>query len=291
MKRIAPFHGLTLFFLCGLILVNLFFRGWIPQWHGLIFRYCLWIGLLFVIQLSCERGGTGFRKFIHSFSSILFIVLIYESLGDLIQYLRPDIDPALRRIDFFLFGVDPTLWMEQWIVPWFTDLMSLAYVSYYFLPLTLILVLYFRGHTDLDQAIFVVTLGYYLSFIGYILFPALGPRYAIEQLYTVPLKGSWITDLVRDGLNSIEHNKRDVMPSGHTQLALMVLCLAYRYEKVLFYLFLPVVSGLVLSTVYLRYHYIIDLIAGAALAIGCVLIGPPLYKCWKGERGKQKGVH
>jgi membrane-associated phospholipid phosphatase len=281
MKRIAPFHWLTLVFLCGLILVALCFQGKIPRWHGLIFRYCLWIGLLFVIQMSCERGETQFRKFIHTFSPILFIVLIYESLGDLIQYLRPDIDPALRRIDSFLFGVDPTLWMEQWIVPWFTDLMSLAYVTYYFLPLTLILVLYFRSHTDLEKAIFVLTLGYYLSFIGYILFPALGPRYAMEPLYTVPLDGSWVTDWVRDGLNSIEHNKRDVMPSGHTQIALMVLYLAYRYEKVLFYVFLPVVSGLVLSTVYLRYHYVIDLIVGAALAFGCVIIGPRFYECWE----------
>jgi len=63
----------------------------------------------------------------------------------------------------------------------------------------------------------------------------------------------------------------------------MVLFLARRYEKTIFYLFLPVVCGLILSTVYLRYHYVIDLMAGSALAIGCVLIGPRLYKLWKVE--------
>ncbi len=84
----------------------------------------------------------------------------------------------------------------------------------------------------------------------------------MTSLYTVPLEGSFITDWVRDGLNAIEHNKRDCMPSGHTQIALTVLYLAHRYEKVIFYLFFPIVCGLVLSTVYLRYHYVIDLIAG-----------------------------
>jgi membrane-associated phospholipid phosphatase len=135
----------------------------------------------------------------------------------------------------------------------------------------------------LDESIFILTFGYYTSFIGYILFPAIGPRYAMAHLYSIPLEGSLLTDLVRDGLNAIEHNKRDCMPSGHTQIALMVLFLAYRYEKLLFYIFFPLVCGLILSTIYLRYHYVIDLFAGIALAIGCMIIAPRLYRMWNVE--------
>jgi len=81
-------------------------------------------------------------------------------------------------------------------------------------------------------------------------------------------------------LNALEHNKRDCMPSGHTQIVLMVLFLAYRYEKFLFYLFVPIISGLILSTVYLRYHYVIDLLVGGGLGIGCTIIGHRLYGWW-----------
>jgi len=213
--------------------------------------------------------------------------LIYESLGDLIQYLHPDIDPCLIRIDLFIFGVHPTIWMEKWIVPWFTDIMSFAYVSYYFLPVILVVVLYLKNQREgLTESIFVLTFGYYVSFVGYILFPAVGPRYAMAHLYSVPLEGSLLTDLVRDVLNAIEHNKRDCMPSGHTQIVLIVLFLAYRYERFLSYLFLPLVCGLILSTVYLRYHYVIDLFAGASLAVGCMIIGPRLYRWWSEAGGK-----
>ena len=282
MRRIAPFLGLTILFLLGLIVLTLFFRGQIPRWHSLLLRYMLWIGLVLVLKLSSDRnvmGRTG--AFFHDFSPLLFIILIYESLGDLIQYLHPDIDPALIRIDHLLFGVHPTLWMERWIVPWFTDIMSFAYVSYYFLPVILIMTLYLRKKSPgLNEVIFILTFGYYVSFIGYILFPAVGPRYAMAHLYSVPLEGSLLTDLVRDVLNSIEHNKRDCMPSGHTQIALMVLFLARRYERFLYYIFFPLVCGLILSTVYLRYHYVIDLFVGAALAIGCLRIGPRLSKWW-----------
>jgi len=78
------------------------------------------------------------------------------------------------------------------------------------------------------------------------------------------------------------------MPSGHTQIALMVLYLACRYERTVFYIFSPIVCGLVFSTIYLRYHYVIDLLAGMTLAMGCVIIGPRLYRWWNPEDGIEK---
>ena len=282
MKRIAPIEGLTLFFLIGLIILTLVFHGQIPLWHSLLLRYTILLGLLFVLKLSWDRkamGKTG--TFFHHFSPVLFVVLIYESLGDLIQYLQPDVDPLLIKIDFSIFGVHPTIWVQQWVVPWFTDVMSLAYASYYFIPVIFVLVLYLKNRgLGLFESVFILTFGYYISFIGYILFPAVGPRYAMDHLYSVPLEGSFVTDLVRDVLNAIEHNKRDCMPSGHTQIVLMVLFLAYRYERNLFTIFLPIICALILSTVYLRYHYVVDIFAGVALAIGCVIVGDRLYRWW-----------
>ena len=282
MKRIVPIQGLALFFLIGLILLTLVFRGQIPSWRSLLLNYIIFVGLFFAFKLSSDRKGIGkVGTFFHHFSPILFVVLIYESLGNLIQYLQPDIDPRLIQIDFIIFGVHPTLWMEQWIVPWFTDVMSLAYLSYYFIPVVLIAVLYLKDRMmEFDRAMFVLVFGYYVSFIGYILFPAIGPRYAMTHLYSVPLEGSFITDFVRDILNALEHNKRDCMPSGHTQIVLIALFLAHRYEKFLFYLFFPIICALILSTVYLRYHYVIDLFAGGALAIGCMIVGPLLHRWW-----------
>lgn len=282
MRKISPVHSLTLFFLIGLILLTLVSKGQIPLWRSLLFRYTILLGLLLVLKLSSDRNVMGrVSSLFNTFSPILFVVLIYESLGDLIQYLRPDVDPWLIRIDLFLFGVHPTIWMEKWIVPWFTDIMSLAYVSYYFLPVVFVLTLYLKGRKlELDASIFILAFGYYLSFIGYILFPAIGPRYTLDPLYSVPLEGSFITDFVRDTLNTLEHNKRDCMPSGHTQIVLMVLYLTRRYERFLFYLFFPIICGLILSTVYLRYHYVIDLFVGIALAISCAIIAPRLHKWW-----------
>jgi membrane-associated phospholipid phosphatase len=286
MRRISPSQGLTLFFLTGLFLLVLLFRDQIPLWRSLLFRYAVWIGLLFAFQLaSQQRRARHLGSFLYDFSPVLFIILIYESLGDLIQHLRQDIDPGLIRIDLFLFGLHPTVWAERWITSWLTDLMSFFYVSYYFIPVILSVTLYLRGQRqDFDRTIFVLLFGYYVSFIGYILFPAIGPRFTLNGLQTVPLEGSFLTDFVRDTLNQLEHNRRDCMPSGHTQLSLMTLYLAYRYQRKLLYLLAPLVAGLIVSTIYLRYHYVIDLFAGVAVAVACVIMAPRLYERWVASR-------
>ena len=280
-KKIPPFHALTVLFLFGLISLTLFSVKLIPAWPTQLLYYGILLGILVFILIFYHVRPGRVSTFIYLFSPILFVISIYESLGNLIQYLRPDIDPTLIQIDRFIFGVSPNLWIERWIVPWLTDFLSLAYLSYYFIPVVLMVVLYWKNRMEeLKISLFILALSYYVSFIGYILFPAIGPRYTMIQLQTVPLEGSFITDFVRDALNALEHNKRDCMPSGHTQIALTVLFLASRYEKPLFYVLIPVVGSLILSTVYLRYHYVIDLFAGATLATVCALVGPRLYRWW-----------
>jgi membrane-associated phospholipid phosphatase len=281
MRRLAPFHALTVLFVLGLMLLTLLSLGKIPAWPAQLLYYASLLGILVLITLCYYRRGGKVSTFFYLFSPILFVIAIYESLGNLIQYLGADVDPFLIRIDRFIFGVSPNLWMERWIVPWLTDLMSLAYLSYYFLPVSLVCVLYRRNRIEeLRVSLSVLALGYYVSFVGYILFPAIGPRFTMTHLQSVPLEGSFVTDFVRDILNALEHNKRDCMPSGHTQIALIVLFLSARYQRLLFYLLIPVITGLILSTIYLRYHYVVDLFAGAALAVVCQWLGPRLYAWW-----------
>jgi membrane-associated phospholipid phosphatase len=290
MRRINAIHGLTLLFLIGLILLVLFFRDQIPRWRSLLSLYALGAGVLLVLKWCSDREvGGRVVKFINDFSPVLYILLIYQSLGDLSHYLHPDVDPQLIRIDFLLFGVNPTVWMERWIVPWLTGVLSIDYISYFFLPARLVHTLYLKNpRRDFDLAVFVLLLVWYLSFLGNILFPAIGPRFTLAHLQSVPLKGNFIADFVSHLLNLLENNQRDCMPSGHTAIGLIVLFLSYRYARLLFYLFCPIVAALILSTVYLRYHYVIDLFAGAALAAGCSIIGPRLYRWWEGGGGQEK---
>jgi membrane-associated phospholipid phosphatase len=211
------------------------------------------------------------------------VLIIFDSLGLIVHNVnQQDIDYFLIRLDYLLFGDYPTIYMEKIINPFLTDLLQIAYSTYYFLPLLLGIVLKKRKKEEAFQiSLFLILLCFYLSYIGYILFPALGPRYTIEHLQSSELKGFLVSAHVQNILNLLEGVKRDAFPSGHTGIALMVLFLAYRFERVLFWIILLPVILLIFATVYCRYHYVVDVFGGIFLTVVTVIIGNIYYKFHK----------
>ena len=261
-KRFSCVDFLTFSFLIFLLLLTVLSRKNLPSWKPLFLFYSTLFLLL--LLLPSLKGQRAFR-ILYDFYPIPYIILIYESLGEITPYLVEGADPLIIHWQARIFGLQPSVWLERFTHPLLTDLLSLAYLSYYFLPLFLIFLLYFKGEEVFQEGLLLLVLGYYLSFLGYIFVPTLGPRFALSHLFQRPLEGGIVTK-VTALLNSLEHNPRDCFPSGHTQIALLCLVLARRHLRVLFWVYLPIVIALIFSTLYLRYHYLIDVMAGVTFA-------------------------
>ena len=78
--------------------------------------------------------------------------------------------------------------------------------------------------------------------------------------------------------------QRDVFPSGHTQITLLVMVLAFRYRSRTRWFLLGIGSALIVATVYLRYHYVIDLLAGTLFAILTLQVASLLDSWWDRRR-------
>jgi len=262
----------------------------IPAWPQLIAAHALVIGLV-VLLARWDRAATrrvaSFSRFIHGWYPVALIPATFKELSYLIPLVHPrDFDTELAAIDQRLFGAHPTVWLERFTWPPVTEVLQLAYASYYFLPLILGALLWRNRQSDRYRFwVFVVALGFYISYLGYIAVPATGPRFlpAIKDAQTVPLAGVWLFHGLRDALDRAEGITRDCFPSGHTELTLLVLYYARRFRRRVFWLMLPVGSALILATVYLRYHYVIDVVAGAAVAALVILIAGPLYRALGGS--------
>ena len=92
------------------------------------------------------------------------------------------------------------------------------------------------------------------------------------MLETTPLSRA-----IASTINQLERTKFDVFPSGHTMITTSVLIFAFRHDRKVFWFLLPVGVGLIFSTVYCRYHYAVDVLAGLALAFVSVPAGERLY--------------
>ena len=284
---LKPVDTLSLLFIGLLSAVTIVFFPLIPFWGWLVIRYALLA--LAIVSLALYNGQAHRWRpavYLQAFLPVLIVMLIFDSLGDLIPRLWPYyFDTILIKIDYAMFGVHPTLWTERLIHSGLTTALQFAYISYYPMSIALAVVLLVKNkQEEFDTAVFGLILCFYLSYVGYILFPAVGPRFTLAHLQTTGLQANSLTTAIQNTLNSLEHNKTDAFPSGHTAVALMTLYYAWKSrEKALAGILLPLVSGLIFATVYLRYHYVIDVIAGVLLTAVTIYLAPKLYQGLSGS--------
>lgn len=283
---LRPADALNFLSLTLLTVVTVAFSSRIDQAPLLILLYSGMFLVQALLLLFRDKGRFMHWAY-HLILPTISILAIFDSLEYIVHAINPqDIDPILIRIDHAIFGGHPTVMLEKFMQPLLTDALQLAYTSYYLLPFTLgIVLLAGQREQEFDYALFMIMLCFYLSYAGYLLFPAIGPRFTLAHLQNSELRGFVLTEPVQELLNRLEGIKRDAFPSGHTGIALTVLFLAFKFEKKLFRIFLPFVSALIFSTVYLRYHYVVDVLAGIALTALTLLCGGAYYGYW------QKRVH
>jgi len=288
-----PSDRLTLSFIVLLTVVIVLNVSCIPSWPLLIFRYSV-LALVVLLLAALDRRTPGSRLsgFLHAFIPIICVVIIFNSLGDIIPFIRQHYyDEVLVRIDHLLFAAHPTVWMERFNSTWLTALFQIAYISYYAMPIAVATALFFGDkQAEFETAAFTIILCFYLSYVGYLLFPAVGPRFTLNHLQTTDLQSGPMTLWIRQTLDTLEHNKTDAFPSGHTAVALVSLFYAWKFrQKALFRVLVPAASALIISTVYLRYHYVIDVIAGVLLAVLTIFISPWMHRIFSGKDRHAKG--
>ena len=111
-----------------------------------------------------------------------------------------------------------------------------------------------------------------------LLVPALGPRFYLDGTFNHDLMRGPLASASVSTLNTLGGENRDAFPSGHTEIVMIVLVYAWTYRRWYFWVALPLVTGLIISTVYLRYHYAVDVLAGMVLAPLCVFLASFIYR-------------
>jgi membrane-associated phospholipid phosphatase len=199
----------------------------------------------------------------------LFILLMYYSLwGDSTQLVRTqDQDPALLAADQKLFGFQVSLALQRFISRPLTAWMDAAYFFHVLnIPIVACFIYLKRRRWQFREMMSGLMVVSFLGLLGYLLVPAIGPMYTLRDRYTVPLDQSIPVFNHQVEFMDFARIKRDVFPSMHVAISFVVWLYAYRNSRRLFWILSPFILSLWVSTVYLRYHYLVDVLAGLILA-------------------------
>jgi membrane-associated phospholipid phosphatase len=214
----------------------------------------------------------------------LTCILIYTNLHDTIGFVNPhDIHGFLAEMDRQLFGVIPCVWAQQFITPGRTEVMSFLYLNFFWIaPSTALLLLLRRRLPEFRAVIMGVLVCFYFGYFLYVLLPAAPPRLVLPYEFTRNLQGypSLMSNLSAQAFSLLPVDSRAAFPSLHAAVSLVALIHSWRYLRPWFWVLLPFSIGLWASTIYLRHHFAVDLIAGWALAPVAVWVAPRLDAWW-----------
>jgi membrane-associated phospholipid phosphatase len=300
---LAPVDVVSIIFLLFLIGLNLVFIGRVSAWLEIIVINFVVIILVFTLAYLAETRKTKLLIGFHRFYSYLFVLFVFKEIYLMVRPIHPvDYDWLFISIDRWMFGVNPTQWIAEFAHPLITEILQISYFSYYILFILLGVELFRRYKIEeFDRGAFLVVYGFYLSYLGYFLLPAVGPRFTLHDFYAInqELPGllftPWIRDFVNAGesisfalANASEFVQRDVFPSGHTQLTMIVAYLSHQYKLKTRWIITILGGLLVVGTVYLRYHYVVDLLGGVLFFMITIWSGNKIQTWWEKKMGKQK---
>lgn len=229
---------------------------------------------------------------------LTLVLLVYENLHEYTYLLRPTtLDADLRAVDELLFGLEPTLLLDRVTSPWLTEAMTAAYGLYFVYPAGLLIALYASGHRRLYRELgLALSTACYLGFLGYVTVPAMGPRYFMAAEFHSALTGPWLTARAAAAWNHLESVQRDCFPSLHTGLTTIFLIFLWRARRLwprgrlALAACVPLVVALWVSTIYLRYHWAVDVLAGWTLGLVVSALAPVLLRWYGGEACEQRPV-
>jgi membrane-associated phospholipid phosphatase len=219
----------------------------------------------------------------------------YLTLRALLPALHPELlDARLVAIDRVLFGQTPAIWLDRFANPHTVEWFAFFYYSYYWiLGGYLIGTLLFddgrRRYELLLGAALVAAVGH----AGYTFVPGVGPWAYSELTFQHQLSGGPWWGRVLDAVTSAGA-QLDIFPSLHTGFSLLCGLHAFRYrnERPFSYVWLATlfaVLNIIIATVFLRWHYGIDLIAGGLLAFTAHRTAITVWR-WEGRREIERGV-
>jgi membrane-associated phospholipid phosphatase len=231
---------------------------------GVVLMLC-WIGARSAAHAAVHGVTLASRwcRFWRHWYPHLFFLFCFEELAQLMTLVTPHWqDAKLLAFDHWLTGVQPTIWLEQFVSPDRNEFMQLAYLTYFIYLLILGGILYFQKDWNAYWSVMTYSMvGYSIGYLIAMFFPVESPWFSLAGAWKAPLEGGPITATI----NFIEHYGRvrgAAFPSEHVAGSIAVLWGAWRFRRWLFWVMAPCVLLMCVSTIWGRYHYVADIFAG-----------------------------
>jgi membrane-associated phospholipid phosphatase len=278
------------------LLILVFHNDTVPNWPGLLGAHVVGLVLVhWLIQAQARRKPAPLLDFLRHFYPVLLYTAFFVETGSLNRmFFRDYLDPMVVQWEQGLFGCQPSvLFMQK--LPWLavSELFYASYFSYYIMIVGVGIALFLRDRRQFFHYVSVVSFLFYVCYLIYIVLPVIGSRVFFYQVdsYVLPeaTQQLAVTSAYPEAIQAgvffrlmkwvyrVFEAPGAALPSSHVAVALCTVFFSFRYLRRIRYVHLAVALLLCLSTIYCRYHYLVDVLAGLVAAALLIPTGNWLY--------------
>jgi hypothetical protein len=254
------------------------------------------------LGLALTRGGVIPRQtfacsLVYRLTLFFTVMSSYFQLRIILPAAAPrSVDATLYAIDQAVFHYEPALAWDRFVTPATTEWFAFFYFGYFFILALHVLpfMLIGRDMTMLARFSTAIFFVFCAGHLLYIVVPGYGPHRFLEGRFAHELDGGLFWGLVKATV-AAEGAQKDIFPSLHTGIPSMFTILAFKYRRAFrpFWYSAPVIgfctSQIIVATMFLRWHYLIDICAGLALAFLAVAVADRAV-LWDDARRARRGL-
>jgi len=250
-------------------LAALFYQT-IAQWPAIVIVHITVAAAL--VRLDRTEPSSPIVRALHDWHPILLLPILYKEVEVLAAGVGDwQLTEAIPALEATLFNGQPSLYLsERWNSVALSEYLHFCYLSYVLVTPGVCGYWYAtRRQMAFREVVLLLAVTMFGSYLFFIFFPVDSPYYRSDRLGP-PLAGNFFFDLVHE-ISSRGGARGGAFPSAHVSGAVVIWLVAWRHQRPLAVLLAPIVGGVVLATVYGRFHYALDTVAGLLVAIVVVM--------------------
>jgi membrane-associated phospholipid phosphatase len=248
--------------------------GWGHKYFNqVVVTHIVFTVVIIVFAYCVGPDSNPFLNFIHAWYPILLLIYLYSESGLINNILlNTPLDPMYIALDKFIFRCEPALVLPvKFNNRFLIELFHFSYFTYYLYLPVIGGILYFKDKKFFQEFLFTISLTLLSCYLLFIFFPATGP---------IPLRRGLYYGFFTSIMDLIYYldTPGGAFPSSHVAVAVVCMVMLLRKERVLGLILIPFVASLIVATIYCRYHYAVDAIAGIIYGALMILLCDFLYR-------------